>query len=319
MKNIFSKIFFPMFSAGKPKGEFWLEEDFSPVVTEFPLMVMVDTTTRCNLSCAHCPSSRLAEEPGYIGDIDVALYEKIINEIAAENKKTIVRPFDGGEPFMRKDIEDLIRFAKQSGIEYVSINSNGLLITKERCEKLLESGLDHIEVSIDAATPETYAVIRRSKHYCKLIENINYLLARRDATNNKMKVTVSFIKQRGNLHELELFHSRWQGKADGVCIREYHQHNRLIDGSGAYKVEQKTERYPCPYLWGRIIINHDGRVRFCESDWRSTESVVGDVNVQTIKEIWHGKAYGEVRRTHLERKFEHSFCYECSDWREISW
>jgi radical SAM protein with 4Fe4S-binding SPASM domain len=297
----------------------WLDKNFIPELTSFPSMVMIDTTTRCNLACTHCPSSKLSEDPAYIGDMNVVLYKKLICEIAKENKRTIVRPFDGGEPFMRKDIEELIKFTKDKGIEYVSINSNGLLITPERCEKLLDSQLDHIEISIDAATPETYALIRRSQHFNKLLKNIEYLNERRLAKGSSLNITVSFVKQRANLHELRSFAKYWRKKVNNICIREYHQHNRFINGEGAYKHKVEADRHPCPYLWERLIINHDGKVRFCESDWKTEKTVVGDVNKQSIKEIWLSDEYQKIRQTHLERKFDHPFCCDCSDWQEILW
>jgi len=285
----------------------------------YPSMVMIDTTTRCNLACKHCPNSKLSKHPGYIGDMDVSLYKKIICEIAQESKKTIVRPFDGGEPFMRKDIEELIKYTKDKGIEYVSINTNGLLITPERCEKILDSKLDHIEISIDASSPETYLLIRRSPHYNKLIKNIDYLNNMRVTKNSSLKITVSFVKQRENLKEERSFFSLWRNKVDRVYIREYHQHNRWIDGNGAYKKRTESDRYPCPYLWERLIINHNGKVRFCESDWKTEQTVVGDIRKQSIKEIWLGDLYQQVRRSHLDRIFEHPFCINCSDWQEIKW
>lgn len=317
--RLFHKLHLIRSVVSEPENSIWNDKAIIPQLTQFPSMVMIDTTTRCNLACAHCPSSKLSEDPAYLGDIDVDLYKKIICEIAEENSKTIVRPFDGGEPFMRKDIEELIRFAKDKGIEYVSINSNGLLITPERCEKLLDSRLDHIEISIDAATPETYAMIRRSKHYNKLLENIEHLNKRRSAKNSNIKITVSFVKQRDNLHELQKFADYWRDKVDSICIREYHQHNRLIDGHGAYKQKLEQVRYPCPYLWERLIINYDGKVRFCESDWQTDKTVVGDVFRQSIKEIWLGDEYQKIRQTHLDRNFDHPFCCNCSDWQEIVW
>jgi MoaA/NifB/PqqE/SkfB family radical SAM enzyme len=129
IRGLFKKASRSLCRSGEPEKLYWKKRDFTPALTPFPAMVLIDTTTRCNLACAHCPSSKLAQDPAFLGDIDVDLYKKIIMEIAQENKGTIVRPFDGGEPFMRKDIEELIAFAKKCGIEYVSINSNGLLIT----------------------------------------------------------------------------------------------------------------------------------------------------------------------------------------------
>src|SRR5919198_571248 len=88
---------------------------FTPVLTPFPQIVLVDVTTRCNLSCIHCPSSQLYESEGFVGDIDPELYRKIADEVA-EYPNTVFRPFDGGEPLLRRDIAGMIAYAKQQGI-----------------------------------------------------------------------------------------------------------------------------------------------------------------------------------------------------------
>jgi len=290
---------------------------FTPDLADFPPMVMIDTTTRCNLACAHCPNSYLASDQSWVGDMDVTVYKKIVEEVAEKNKKTIVRPFDGGEPMLRKDLEELVGYGKDLGIEFISINTNGLLMTPKRIPKLLACGLDHIEISIDAFSSETYEKVRRSKHYQKLVDNIHALLEAR-AAYPKFLVTVSFVKQADNQHEETAFRAYWEGRVDTVKIREYHQHNDLVDDHGRYKPKQDERRHPCPYLWDRIIVQHDGRVRFCEADWKATHAI-GDVKTQTLEEIWQGEDYTRLRESHINGTFDHPFCQSCTDWQDIRW
>jgi radical SAM protein with 4Fe4S-binding SPASM domain len=249
--------------------------------------------------------------------MDPGLYRKIIDEIVQENKGTVVRPFDGGEPLMRQDIEELIRYAKERGIAYVSINSNGLLLNRDRALSLLASGLDHIEISIDAATAATYRNIRGSEKYDLLVGNVEQLLALRKERTRPIKVTVSFVRQEANQSELLLFRKLWMERVDQVYIREWHQHNRLVDGESVIELAQ-TPRHPCPYLWDRMIIHHDGQVRFCEADWECSYPV-GDVTRESLKDIWNSDVYRCLRESHLLGKFDHSFCRDCSDWPVVTW
>jgi MoaA/NifB/PqqE/SkfB family radical SAM enzyme len=292
--------------------------EINPVLLKFPPMVMIDTTTRCNLACHHCPNKQFTERQGFVGDMDVELYRKIIDEIAQACKNTIVRPFDGGEPFMRKDIGMLIRYAKDRGIRHVSINTNGLLLNRDRNLEIIDSGLDHVEISIDAATADTYRMIRGSDRYELLMENIQQLLELRVEMNSHLKVSVSFVRQEMNKSEVHLFRELWKGRVDRVYIREWHQHNRLIEGASGEKNENECRRHPCPYLWDRLIIHHDGRVRFCESDWACNHPV-GDVTQQSITQIWNGEMYSSLRESHLRCEFDHPFCRDCSDWRVVIW
>lgn len=292
-------------------------ERFTPKFHSFPPMVMIDTTTRCNLACTHCPNSALSIDKSWVGDIDEELYKKLIDEIARENVNTVVRPFDGGEPLMLKKIEAYIKYAKEAGIQYVSINTNGQLLSEKRAIKLLESKLDHLEVSIDAFSAETYQKIRNSDRYENLVENILRLDALRKRLNASLRIDVSFVEQSGNRHEANLFENFWENKIDVVSIRPLHQHHGLVENCGT-TMKSHTYRHPCPYLWNRIIVNHDGRVRFCENDWKG-EHAVGNANTQSLKEIWHGEAYTKLRSSHVEGTFDHPYCFGCKDWSVIQW
>ncbi len=294
-------------------------KQFKPYLPDFPPMVMIDTTTRCNMVCFHCPNSVLSRDKSWVGDMDRDLYNKIIDEVAIENPNTYVRPFDGGEPLMRKDIEDLIQYAKDKGIKKVSITTNGLLLNQTRAHRIIEAGLDHIEFSVDALTVETYKKIRNSKHFNKVINNINNFIDMKNKLRPSLKISVSFVKQKDNLHEEDSFIKYWRKQVDDIGIREYHQHNDLVDSHGRYlKKDNFLHRYPCPYLWDRIIIQHDGSVRFCEADWKA-EHKIGDVKNQSLREIWLGEEYRYLRNTHVDGTFNHPFCKKCTDWKEIHW
>lgn len=291
---------------------------FTPPLPDFPPMVMVDATSRCNLACAHCPNSVLSGEPDFLGDIDPQLFYKIVDEIALESPRTLFRPFDSGESLMRKDLEDLLGYAYRKGLRNLSLTTNGTMLVKSRRKRLIENGLHHLEVSIDAATPETYLKIRRSPLFDKVVENTLAYIRESKAYNPKNQVAVSFVLQADNRHEVDRFKAFWRGKADLVHIRQYHQHHGLVGEHGHFRRQEQPHRHPCPFLWDRIIIGHDGRVSFCEFDGKR-EHTIGDVHSQSIKEIWHSPEYQRLRREHIEGTFEEPYCKTCPDWPVITW
>jgi len=288
-----------------------------PQLAEFPPMVMIDTTTRCNLACSFCPNSVLSGEAGFLGDMDRDLYFKLVDEIARESPGTILRPFDGGEPLMRKDLGEFIAYAKRKGIRRVSINTNGTILVRGRRRELIEAGLDHIEVSIDAHSAETYQRVRNSPLYDRVVENTLAYIEESKTADPERSVTVSFIEQMANRHERDAFEGFWAGRADHVSIREFHQHNGLVNVAGHVVEHATSARPPCPFLWNRIIVNHDGKVRFCEFDWKG-EHALGDARVQTLKEIWHSASYRRLRQSHLDGTFDHPYCGPCEDWPSVS-
>ena len=57
---------------------------FTPPLADFPPMVMLDTTTRCNLTCGHCPNSVLSKDKDFLGDMSDDIAHKVLDEIARE-------------------------------------------------------------------------------------------------------------------------------------------------------------------------------------------------------------------------------------------
>ena len=69
----------------------------------------------------------------------------------------------------------------------------------------------------------------------------------------------------------------------------------------------------CGDLFERMYIWWDGTVNPCDVDYKSTLAV-GNVKIETIKEIWNGKRYEELREDHLNNKRgNHDVCAKC-DW-----
>ena len=290
---------------------------FAPVVTAFPSMVLAEVTTRCNLSCVHCPSSMLSAQPDFAGDMATSLYEKIVDEIA-QHPDTFFRPFNGGEPMLRRDLPQLVAYAKAAGIRQVAVTTNGTLLIERMRRDLIDAGLDHLEVSIDAASAATYEQVRQSTHYDRVVENTRRYIAEVKRVNPARTVTVSFVRQPANRHEADAFFSLWHGTADAVYIREYHQHNGLMPPAPDARPSTGAQRHPCPYVFERLIVHHDGRVRFCEADWEARHPI-GDAHTQTLQSIWQGEQYRRLRQQHVDGTFGHPFCRDCTDWETIRW
>ncbi len=118
-----------------------------------PNSLAIKLTNACNLRCKMCGQPREGHEEGdpkyapphfFKETVPIEKYKDILSEL----KK--VRPnlyLWGGEPFMYKDLFELIRFAKKLKFT-VQINTNGLYLRKF-AQEIVESGLDDLIVSID--------------------------------------------------------------------------------------------------------------------------------------------------------------------------
>ena len=126
---------------------------------------MIEVTTRCNYNCIYCFRRNLSIND--IGDMSPDLYYRIINEAAEAGATKVV--FSGwGEPLLHPKILDFISYAKSKGMS-VLLNTNGYFLI-EYIDVLHELGVDNIAVSIDAASHDTYELIRRGGDLPRIIK-----------------------------------------------------------------------------------------------------------------------------------------------------
>ncbi len=116
-----------------------------------------NVTGACNLGCIHCYAS--ATRKPRKGELTTDEAKKFIDDLA--EMKVPVLLFSGGEPLVREDIFELIRYATDKGLR-CSLSTNGTLITPEIAERLKESGAVYIGVSIDGL-PKTNDRFRGKK------------------------------------------------------------------------------------------------------------------------------------------------------------
>ena len=102
---------------------------------------------------------------------DSKMVYRILEE--AKNEGSVsVGLFATGEPFLNKDLENYIKFAKKIGYEYIFINTNGAAATLKRMQNAIASGLDSIKFSINAGTKETYKKIHGKDDFERVIKNL---------------------------------------------------------------------------------------------------------------------------------------------------
>src|SRR3989440_6359341 len=119
-----------------------------------PVCLYLETTNRCNLLCTTCPRTFEALEPP--GDMSWALFIRIVDQFPRIARVVL---HGVGEPMMVRALPRMIRYLKDRGT-YVLFNTNGTLLTAKKGQELIDSGLDELRVSLDAAEPEAFRLVR---------------------------------------------------------------------------------------------------------------------------------------------------------------
>jgi len=131
-----------------------------------PVCLYLETTNRCNLLCTTCPRTFEALEPP--GDMSWALFTAIVDQFP---KIARVVLHGVGEPMMVRALPRMIRYLKDRGT-YVLFNTNGTLLSEKKGRELIDSGLDELRVSLDAAEPEAFKLVRGRDMFARIVRNL---------------------------------------------------------------------------------------------------------------------------------------------------
>jgi len=229
-----------------------------------------------------------------VGFIDRALAVKAIDQCSELGVYSIKFNFRG-EPLLHPDIAYFVRYAKEKNIMEVQFNTNGLPISKQGIEELIDAGLDRIIFSVDGANKETYERIRVGGNFDRLLGNIDtFLDIKRDKCLKRPFIRVQMVKYYGAEDEADQFIDYWTNKkVDNIAIiqkqdRENKEGYPLKDG------KRPTGRTFCEQPWQRLNVNRDGKVLMCCGDW-DRKVIVGDLSEQTLREIWKSRRLKSLR------------------------
>jgi MoaA/NifB/PqqE/SkfB family radical SAM enzyme len=146
-------------------------QDRRPVVPEPPRELYLETTNRCNLRCRTCPQFWGMDEEAT--DLTPEQVRRILAQFPTVDRVVL---HGIGEPLLNPDLFEIIRAVKERGA-YTLFNTNGLLLRGALLSKLVRSGLDELRVSIDSASPETYARVRGADGFGFIVANLRRLRA----------------------------------------------------------------------------------------------------------------------------------------------
>ncbi len=125
-----------------------------PLSLYAPFLVVWDFTHKCNLNCKHCYSNSGAVQEEELNTKEAF---NIVDQLTDAGVTALA--FSGGEPLTRKDFFNVARHAVERGL-YVSVATNGTLLTKENVSQLKQTGIHYVEISIDGATAQTHDTFR---------------------------------------------------------------------------------------------------------------------------------------------------------------
>jgi pyruvate-formate lyase-activating enzyme len=269
---------------------------------DMPKNLVIEPYNVCNLECIMCPYPDMTREKVRM---DLSLFKKIIDDAVDNNFRSLSLSLYN-EPFMDKSIFEKIKYAKEKGLE-VTITTNGTILTDDMIKNTMESGIDYVTFSIDSLDKESYEKIRVNATFETTINNVQRMIEYRKINNYKKPIiAMSAVRQLENDSSLDHLEELLKGlDLYAIAVRD----NRK-DGSPIYK-EMTNTYYPCWWPWNQFIVYSNGKTGLCCMDSDNAYEL-GDMNTQTIPEVWNSAKFTGMRELHLNGEgHKIDLCVDC--------
>ncbi|MBN1637608.1 MAG: SPASM domain-containing protein [Ignavibacteriales bacterium] len=283
----------------------------------------VEPTNLCNLKCPECPRG-ISALTRNAGNISFETFKSIINQVY---KHTFyIQLFFQGEPFLNKDLFQMIDYAKSKKM-FVSISTNGTLFAEEMVSKLSNSPPNKLIFSLDGLDEDTYNKYRQGGNFTKTLEGLELISKIKEQKKSEEPfIELQFLVMKHNEHQLPQLNDFSKNylvdKLKVKSIQVYSlegakkfvpknpKYSRYVVKENEFKIKSKlTNR--CFTLWKNILITWDGRVVPCCFD-KDAIFEMGNINKETIYSIWKSKKYFNFRKSVLNNRKNISICNNCS-------
>ena len=273
-------------------------------VAGLPVEYIVETTAKCNLYCPMCPRETHKQPKE---DMTGEIFERLVAGAARTGEHMMLIGL--GEPFMDRAIFDRIEYCERHGIATL-LSTNGTFLDEQLAGRLLDSRLQHITLSFDGASKETFEYYRKGARFEKVRDNFVRFARMKHARGARMQVVVQMVRMPGNAHEVDDFRRFWSGVEGVDQVRIKEDETNLMQPEGS---RTGPGARPCHYLWrGAMYVKHDGRVFPCCQSYMLDGAPVGDLRLHGLPQIFNSDEMRRLRRLHAAgRAGEVDMCARC--------
>ncbi len=282
-------------------GYLWGQSDLRAAPVEY----IVETTAKCNLYCPMCPRETHKQPKEDMLD---EVFERLVRESGSSAEHMMLIGL--GEPFMDRKIFDRIEYCAKHNVSTL-LSTNGTFLDEKTCEKILSSTLEHITLSFDGSTKESFEYYRKGAKFEKVRDNFVRFATMKHARKSKIQVVVQMVRMERNWDEVEAFTQFWTAVpgVDEVRIKA-DETNLMRPETGHAAGDWK---HACHYLWrGPMYVKQNGDVYPCCQSYMLDGKPVGTVGQGTIAEIFNSAEMQRMRRLHVAGKAgEIDICARC--------
>ena len=281
-------------------------------VNSLPYLLIIDPCNYCNLRCPLCPTGTGSlDRPQKM--LSLEHFKQYFDPVADHLFEAYMHNW--GESLLNKNVFDMIAYAQSRNVG-TNLSSNLSETSSSDIDRLLDSGLEYLIVSMDGVTEKSYSKYRVRGKFEQVLDNLSELIRRRNQRGLKTPmIEWQFIVMKQNEHEIE--EAEILAKKIGVDLLRfipvgmpYDTPDRVAVAKEWYPVTMEGRRYkgeeveqqfgqadkpsPCFYLYRSLVVNPDGGVAPCCVVYKK-DSDFAQLPATDIHALWNNEKYLSAR------------------------
>jgi len=274
-----------------------------------PTTLLAELTHRCPLRCPYCsnPLDLIRAD----SELTTADWKRVFTEARALG--VLQLGLSGGEPLVRKDLEELAAHARGLGL-YTTLVTSGLGLTRARAERLRAAGLEHVQISIQDADTESaeriagVSSVKQKRAAAVLVRELGFAFtvnvvlhrANLDRIGEIIDLAASLGADRLELANTQYYGWGLENRASLMPTREQVTRAQEIAQSAIAQYRGRMqilfvlpdyfEQYPKPCYggWGKVylVVAPDGKVLPCHGATQITTLSFPNVRDHSLEWIW---------------------------------
>jgi pyrroloquinoline quinone biosynthesis protein E len=279
--------------------------------TPSPLLLIAELSYRCPLHCPYCSNPLDLGSPRARDELNTDQWARVFGEAAELGVLQLA--LTGGEPMVRRDLEELTAIAHEAGL-YSTLVTSAIPFPPARAKALHAAGLDHVQISLQDSEPSSSDRLAGRQSFERKLE------AARLVKRLGLPLTINVVLHRQNLdriediivlaHELgawrlELANAQYHGwalvnrSALMPTAEQIEEGEQVVTRARArlgprmqilWVLPDYHEEYPKPCMggWGReaIVVSPIGQALPCHAATTLPDLTFENVSERPLREIW---------------------------------
>ena len=282
-------------------GSGGIPPDQLPVYSGPPKLVTTEVTNRCNANCIFCAYGTFS---GPRKEMEFSLFRSIVDQYVAMGGRDLSLTPTVGEALIDSGLEEKIAYARsRRGIVAIYLFTNGILLSRDRFERLVQAGLSHLVISMSGFSRSEYLRIFRTDTYQRVLANLLALPASPCFQKIKLEISLRtdtvmpFLRPQylrllrlGYRISRPVFYDTWSGRITNDRLPGY-----------MFIRPEMPKSLPCHLLYAGIGVKPDGTMVACPCRDMTGKSdlYLGNTAMVSLQDAWNSRRLHEIRRSFL--------------------